>query len=92
MDYDTESKTDSRTSSRPEDTGANEVRAATGNSASLRYRLCPRCARAVPASSSEHYCVNDGTPLLESCPDPACDEPILSPYARFCAGCGRSLF
>jgi hypothetical protein len=52
----------------------------------LRYRLCPRCARAVPATSSERYCINDGAWLLERCP--LCGSSIVSPYARFCAGCG----
>lgn len=55
----------------------------------LAYRLCPRCLRAVPVQSAERYCVNDGTPLLKSCP--ACGAPITSPYARHCAGCGAAL-
>ena len=52
----------------------------------VHYRLCPCCARAVPARSSERYCINDGTWLLEACP--LCGTPITSPYARFCATCG----
>jgi predicted amidophosphoribosyltransferase len=40
----------------------------------------------VPASTSEHYCINDGSPMLEHCP--SCDTEITSPYARFCAACG----
>jgi hypothetical protein len=52
----------------------------------LRYRLCPRCFRAVPKSSSEHYCINDGTWLLEGCP--LCNTGITNPYARYCATCG----
>lgn len=52
----------------------------------LRYRLCPNCFRAVPVNSSERYCINDGTWLLEHCP--LCAESITSPYARFCAACG----
>lgn len=55
----------------------------------LTYRLCPRCARAVPASSGERYCVNDGARLLEACPQ--CHAPITSPYAHFCQGCGAAL-
>jgi hypothetical protein len=51
-----------------------------------RYRLCPHCARAVPAYSSERYCINDGTWLLEACP--VCAAPISSPYARYCGTCG----
>lgn len=52
----------------------------------LRFRLCMRCFRAVPASTSEQYCINDGTPMLEGCP--SCGTPITSPYARYCASCG----
>ena len=52
----------------------------------LRYRLCPRCYRAVPAKSGERYCINDGTWMLERCP--LCGAGITSPYAHFCATCG----
>ena len=52
----------------------------------LRYRLCPRCYRAVSAKSGEHYCINDGTWMLEKCP--LCGASITSPYARYCVGCG----
>jgi hypothetical protein len=52
----------------------------------LRFRLCVRCFRAVPTSTSERYCINDGTPMLEACP--LCNTAISSPYARFCASCG----
>lgn len=52
----------------------------------LRFRLCMRCFRVVPASTSEQYCINDGTPMLEGCP--SCGTPITSPYARYCASCG----
>jgi hypothetical protein len=52
----------------------------------LRFRLCVRCFRAVPATTSERYCINDGSPMLEACP--SCDTPITSPYARYCAVCG----
>ena len=55
----------------------------------LGYRLCPRCARAVPHTSGERYCANDGTRLLEVCPH--CGSPITSPYARFCVRCGTDL-
>ncbi len=51
------------------------------------YRICPRCARAVATSSSERYCINDGTRMLEACP--GCGARITSPYARFCSRCGR---
>ncbi|MDB5046343.1 MAG: hypothetical protein JWQ08_2393 [Deinococcus sp.] len=61
----------------------------TGGSV-LTYRLCPRCLRAVPGHSAEHFCVNDGEKLLDACP--ACHAPILSPYAQFCAGCGQRFF
>jgi hypothetical protein len=52
----------------------------------LRYRLCPCCTRAVPATSSERYCINDGTWMLEGCP--LCSTAITSPYTCFCATCG----
>lgn len=55
----------------------------------LRYRLCPECARAVPTQSGELYCINDGTRLLEDCP--GCGASITSPYSRYCSGCGRAL-
>jgi hypothetical protein len=54
--------------------------------ATLRYHLCPSCFRAVPASLSERYCINDGTWLLEDCP--LCSASINNPYARYCATCG----
>ena len=50
------------------------------------YRLCPKCARAVPMDSIERYCINDGSRLLEACP--GCGVSITSPYARFCPACG----
>jgi hypothetical protein len=52
----------------------------------LFFRLCPRCFRAIPGTSHERYCINDGTKMLEQCP--RCHSNIASPYARFCAGCG----
>lgn len=51
------------------------------------YALCPRCWRAVPVQLGERYCVNDGTPLLLTCS--RCGRAIHSPYARYCASCGR---
>ncbi|WP_309571028.1 zinc ribbon domain-containing protein [Deinococcus sp.] len=62
---------------------------ARATTAALRYRLCPRCLRAVPGTSGERYCVNDGTRLLDSCP--ACGAAITSPYARHCSRCGHTL-
>ncbi len=53
------------------------------------YHLCPRCFRAVPSISREHYCPNDGTQLLAACPH--CQTTIVSPYTRFCTTCGKSL-
>jgi hypothetical protein len=53
---------------------------------SPKYRLCPRCTRTVHAASNEHYCINDGSRMLEACP--ACDTQITSPYVRYCAACG----
>lgn len=55
----------------------------------LAFHVCPHCGRAVPASSTERYCPNDGQALLRHCP--ACHAPILSPYARFCTHCGHAL-
>jgi uncharacterized C2H2 Zn-finger protein len=52
----------------------------------LHYRVCPRCARAVPARAKELYCINDGEKLLETCP--SCGAKITNPYARHCAACG----
>lgn len=52
----------------------------------ITYRLCPRCARAVPSGSTERYCINDGEKLLEVCP--LCGAAITSPYTRFCGCCG----
>ncbi|MFC4453934.1 hypothetical protein [Deinococcus sonorensis] len=51
------------------------------------YRLCPRCFRAVPGSTAERYCINDGTRLLDRCP--CCGTRITSPYSRYCSGCGH---
>jgi predicted amidophosphoribosyltransferase len=50
------------------------------------YHLCPKCLRAIPSGSQEHYCSNDGQKLLEACP--GCARKITSPFARFCSGCG----
>lgn len=54
----------------------------------LTYRLCPRCARALPSHTAERYCINDGTLLLGACP--VCRTIITSPYSRYCAGCGHA--
>ncbi len=53
----------------------------------IAYRVCPKCARAVPLVSGEKFCSNDGEKLLEACPK--CNSPITSPYARFCSSCGQ---
>ena len=52
----------------------------------IAYRICPKCARAVPLESQEFFCSNDGTKLLEACA--SCQAPITTPYARFCSSCG----
>jgi predicted nucleic acid-binding Zn ribbon protein len=52
----------------------------------VAYRICPKCARAVPLESGEKFCSNDGTKLLEACA--SCQAPITTPYARFCSKCG----
>lgn len=57
--------------------------------AAVRYRLCPRCGRAVPTTSGERYCANDGARLLDACPN--CGASITSPYARYCVRCGADL-
>lgn len=51
------------------------------------YRICPQCGRSVSASTHERFCINDGAPLLERCAQ--CQAEIGSPYAQFCAACGR---
>jgi hypothetical protein len=56
----------------------------------LEYALCPRCLRAVPRSTGERHCLNDGARLVAACP--ACAAGIPSPYARFCGRCGAALF
>jgi predicted amidophosphoribosyltransferase len=58
----------------------------SGLDAEATYHLCPKCLRAVPSGSHEHYCSNDGQKMLESCP--GCARKITSPFARFCSGCG----
>jgi predicted amidophosphoribosyltransferase len=55
----------------------------------LRYHLCPKCKRAVPAASEESYCPNDGTKMLTACS--SCGAGITSPYSRFCSACGKKL-
>jgi hypothetical protein len=60
-----------------------------GEPSSVFFHLCPKCFRAVPASSGEHYCLNDGQRLLEACPQ--CGTRITSPYARHCGHCGKAL-
>jgi predicted amidophosphoribosyltransferase len=57
--------------------------------AALSYKLCPRCFQAVPHSSNEVYCPNDGERLFSGCP--RCAARLLSPYARFCVKCGLAL-
>jgi predicted amidophosphoribosyltransferase len=54
--------------------------------AAQTFRLCPRCGRAVPDSSGERFCPNDGERLLEACPK--CGAGIRTPLARFCTACG----
>jgi hypothetical protein len=53
------------------------------------FRVCPKCARAVPGQSQERYCINDGERLLERCP--VCQTRITNPYGRHCATCGCDL-
>lgn len=65
------------------------INSSVAQAQTLHYRLCPKCARAVPATSSERFCINDGTRLLEACPH--CGAAISSPYAHFCGACGLEL-
>ncbi|WP_425556218.1 double zinc ribbon domain-containing protein [Deinococcus rubellus] len=51
--------------------------------------MCPHCGRAGPTSSGERYCPNDGTRLLDACPN--CRAAITSPYARHCMRSGLAL-
>lgn len=59
-----------------------------GDAPALTYRLCPRCSRALPSSSTERYCVNDGAALIDACG--ACGAAITSPLARYCPQCGKA--
>jgi hypothetical protein len=52
----------------------------------MTYHLCPECFRATPAQAKERYCPNDGSRLLEACPQ--CSASISSPHAQFCSQCG----
>ncbi|WP_373292190.1 double zinc ribbon domain-containing protein [Deinococcus ruber] len=65
-----------------------ERRSRVPSTGKASYRICPRCWRAVPATSTERYCPNDGTPLVGPCP--RCHAEIHSPYARFCSICGEA--
>jgi endogenous inhibitor of DNA gyrase (YacG/DUF329 family) len=64
----------------------NPIESSHGEPPNVIFRLCPKCFRAVPASSGERYCLNDGQRLLEACPQ--CGTRITSPYARHCGHCG----
>jgi predicted amidophosphoribosyltransferase len=55
----------------------------------VQFRLCSHCGRAVPSTSNERFCPNDGTRLLEVCPK--CAANIGNPYARHCTQCGHEL-
>ena len=74
---------------RAEGNGGTENGEPDAEHAPLTYRLCRVCLRAVPTTSGEQYCVNDGARLLETCPH--CRAAITSPYARYCAACGTDL-
>ena len=54
----------------------------------VKYHFCPCCHRATPAQADEHFCPNDGSKMLQNCPN--FQRPITSPYARFCPGCGQN--
>jgi uncharacterized C2H2 Zn-finger protein len=65
---------------------ATGVSSASTSSPMIGFKLCPRCGRAVPASSGEKHCINDGEVLLKACP--TCETSITHPYAKHCSSCG----
>jgi hypothetical protein len=65
---------------------AMDVPSGSASNPIMGFKLCPRCGRAVPASSDEGHCINDGEMLLKSCP--VCDSGIMHPYAKHCSNCG----
>jgi hypothetical protein len=67
--------------------GQRNTAALDASSHSLGFKLCPRCGRAIPANSGEKHCINDGELLFNACP--ACETPIMHPYAKHCSSCGH---
>jgi ribosomal protein L37E len=66
--------------------GQRNTAALNASSYNLGFKLCPRCGRAIPASSDEKHCINDGEILLTTCP--VCATTIMHPYAKHCSSCG----
>ena len=66
--------------------GQRKLAAAGDSSRPMGFSLCPRCGRAVPVSSGERHCINDGEVLLTGCP--VCATNITHPYAKHCSSCG----
>jgi hypothetical protein len=66
--------------------GQRKVAATADSSQTMGFKLCPRCGRAVPVSSGERHCINDGEILLTTCP--VCATTITHPYAKHCSSCG----
>jgi hypothetical protein len=65
---------------------SNPSRSGVTVSIETRYRLCPQCHHSVTAETGDHYCVNDGTPMIDACP--RCQAAIRVAGAHFCANCG----
>jgi ribosomal protein L37E len=66
--------------------GQRKVTATVDSNQTMGFKLCPRCGRAVPVSSDERHCINDGEVLLTTCP--ICATAITHPYAKHCSSCG----
>lgn len=65
-----------------------KIISARATNSDATYRVCLRCGRGVPTSANELFCANDGSKLLECCPN--CKALITSPYALYCVHCGTA--
>ena len=50
------------------------------------FKICPACDYFCLKEEENTFCPYCGEKLLESCP--VCGEPIVTPYANYCAKCG----